>query len=482
MTDTSNQPTYTRDQLMQGLRSAHDAGDTDAATMFANKIQQLDAGAGGSPTASPAAGSGAASQPNPPPSFMDQLMPHLAKAMYAPYQQYQAAKDAMTVGVNSYTGGLGSRILGTGTDVDAARSRLGVIPSMIASGAGYSLGPGKFLGPGANTVAGPVADVAGGVVPRVLEGAVAGGGQAAAEGKDIKTGTVFGAGGGLLGVPIGAAANAGIRMIGNLVGARPSLPSADDLENAASNIWDRVTGAKYSPRDTQATARGAQSDASAGGQPMTEVNNPAAHKLFSQFSDYSGDPTSTHSPRELLGWQQKAQALTGDDAKFGKMLSDRIDNQLSTAVPIRAANVPPAAVPNAIQQARDTDALVSQYKQNIQNPPQTALGGLANTVAGHSWGLAHHGTQPMVAPAAEALGLGGLAYEQTGHWLPALGAVAGTLISQPALNLGARSLGNWQRDVSTDAVNRALLGINNPNFRDAFGRIILGGAASGPNP
>ena len=461
---------------------------------MANEFDQFDAGNPFDQFDKPGTGQGSvpgtqSSAAAPQPSFSQQLLKHLANAYVAPYQQYSAAKDAMGNFLTSYTGGLSDRASALMQGVPykdvqaqtaAERERLGPVLSMATGGAGYMMGPGKILGPGAKMVSGPLADVAGGIVPSVLEGTVAGGGQAAGEGKDVQTGAITGGVGGAVATPLSSAGNAVIRMGSNLIGARPPLPGPEAMSDAEKQMWDQTTGVRFSPKDTQKAARGAQSDASAGGQPMTEIGNPAAHKLLNNFSDYSGDPTSTHSLADLIAWQNKAKALSGNDAKFGQMLSDRIDQTIQGNP--QASSVTPAKdVPLAIQQAQQAQGMAKQYNENIANPPPTALGNLANVIGSHSWSLGHHATQPMVAPAAEALGLGGLAYEQTGHWLPALGAVGATLVSQPALNAGAKAVGNWQRNVSADAANRALMGISNPSYQDSLRQILLGGV-SGTTP
>ena len=441
-----------------------------------------------------------ASVANPPPatgqtpsSTPDAISPtdaRLANIFLAPYRQYSAAKDYVTTALNTGTAGLADRasswVSGTPladeqAQTKAAQERLGPVLGTAAAGTGYVLGPGKILGPGAKMVAGPVADFAGGLIPSALEGTVAGGTQAAGEGRDIPTGAATGLASGAASVPFGTLVNSIIRGTSGAIGARAPVPSLDSLQDAESQMWGQTKDLKYSPRDTLAALRGARMDASAEGQPMTPVTNPKAVGLFDDFENHiANNPYST--VRELTGFQNKAQALTGDDARFGDILHDRIENTLQNAAPMPGSKMPPGMTldqaPGAIQQAKAASALVDQYNKNLSAPPPTALSNVADTLGAHSWNLAHHGiAQPMVVPAAEALMAGGGTYAETGHWLPAVAATTATLAAQPALNAAARGMGNWQRGVSADAANRALMGIPNPNYRDALHQLLIGGAA-----
>ena len=433
MTDTQ----YSRDQLMQGLRSAHDAGDTDAATAFAKRLQQFDAGGGGPPTPTPAAGS-VTPAPNQP-SFTQNLLSTLGGAGQA---LGRGVNEDLRLFNKGLTLGGWDKLVGAvrGTDEAAkttAAEQAGGYASMVPEALGYAAGPGKLFGAAGLT----------GIGGAAAEGSIASGTQAAIAGQNVPQAMATGgiASGALH--PVASGISSALQKIGAV--PTPSVPKPSDIQNNINNLWEYTNNARYSPNDVKAVARGAQSDAAKDFSPMTEITNPKAKGVLDDFSDYSADPTSMNSVRELRGWQDKATNLQGDDARFGANLSNRISDLLKTGTPTKVpGGMTPASVQNVAQNAHEQSALLDQYNAAIGEKPTTMVGKAADALGAHSWGIGHH----IAVPAAEAT-LAGMEAYHLGGAIPAIASVAATLGAQPALNWGAKKTSDWAK---SQAGNQAM--------------------------
>jgi len=488
--------------------------DTMSDDDIANVMRQQGSGQGSAPAANPSIGQGAT------PSDTDA---RLANIFLAPYKQFSAAQDAMGNLIHGFTGGLDNRIASavTGTPLakeqeqtEAAQNRLGPVLSLATQGTGYVMGPGKVLGPVAKAVAGPIADVAGGLVPAALETGTANTFQAGAEGKSPEEMRNAGAVGVVGGSIIGPLAN---KVTNWLPGGKifPNMPSTSDLKDAAANLWDRTKGVLWSPQQAQAVSRNAWSEATAGGQPMTEVGNKDAYNLYNKFSDTTttGQPMSV---KDLHDWQKAAIALPEGDSTYGDILHQHLEDLMQNTPPAKVPKgMAPTDVPTAIGQARGaqqtadifsrlddiqnqaslggvgTRTAVGQYLRTSPDIPQdsfdalrkiqqgTATGRTAQYLSDHSWRIGH--MLPEVAMLAAAGG--GAGHEMGGGLGTAVGAIGGIAAGIPAVNATTKAV----TDASTaNLVNQARQTISgspapytNTALQDLIKRGMIGGLTAG---
>jgi hypothetical protein len=308
-------------------------------------------------------------------------------------------------------------------------------------------------------VTNPVADVvgaykAGKLVKAASEGAIQSGVQSYSAGNSpgqIALDALKGSGASAALQPVADVAGKVAQKLGVLV--KNNIPTASDVEGKISDLWNSINSARYAPKDVQATARASQSAAASDPSPLTEITNPKAWKLHDDFSDYSGDPTSMNSVRELRGWRDKANALTGDDARFGQNLSDQIDDLLTSKNPtIVPKGMLARDVSRTASQANDYQALLEQYNQSLAASPTNITGKAADIIGAHSWGTAHHVGMPI----AQSILAGTEGYHMAG--VPgAIGSVGATLAVQPAINAGMKSISDAAKDAATTRAMQAAI-------------------------
>jgi hypothetical protein len=337
-------------------------------------------------------------------------------------------------------------------------SRMGAL-GMIPEGLGYVLGPSKYTAiKGAGQVGGAA-----------ISGAITGGINAWNQGDSVPEGMLKGGVANVATIPA-ARAIQGIGVAGlNLIRKAPK--TAADVAQALQDSWKPVNSATYGSGDMKATARSARIGATQPADPM--VSNPpsAASKLFDQFEEYTNDASQLHSVKELRAWQAKANDLTGDDAQYGKVLSDRIDAMLQQGTPATTPRgVLAGHVQATAQAAQRGKELLGQYDANLALNPNTIPGYIGAQIRPHSFGTAHR----VGAPLMEAIFAGAEGHHAAG--VPgALMGVAGTLAGQPIINAGADFLRNQgERTAAAEAMRKAA-GQGTPDFSDAIRKMIMGG-------
>jgi hypothetical protein len=312
-----------------------------------------------------------------------------------------------------------------------ARERQGPIASAAADIAGYTALPGKLFAPlrALGSTAPLLPRIAAGIGTGALEGGTAAGLTSATSAQPwsalpgaAETGaTIGGVTGGVGGILAPARDYSGV-------------PRTADLQARANQATADAGNLNVHPTDVKAAAAAASSDAAAQG--MTELRTPNAHALltdsgqralpsFGELTDYNNNRVSVN---DLLNYQSRANALTGNDAQYGGILSNHIDRLLAQGRP-QNPNVPQGAIQDAAANSNAAQGMLagSQYLDRYAPAPavpggrpvtpspsvppgtQSGTSAFADFLSSHAYKLAHAGIE------------GGAALAELGH-MPYAGA------------------------------------------------------------
>ena len=320
------------------------------------------------------------------------------------------------------------------------------------------LGPLSYATEGAGYMANPISDIGGAGVGVLGRGATLG-----AEGLSASTIKQLNEKGAVdpyqtaldtaSNIGIGGALSAIGKTAGNRVPA--NMPTSENLRDAADNMWDRTAGARLKLPELQDLSRDTQYGFSRTGRPP-ETAGP--EKLVNDITD-AAEPGGV-PVKKAIQFQNRANAFSGDDATYGRMISNHIQKQI---------DMHPMGID--INAAQNTDKLADSFDAARISPPKGWGQGAADYVNAHAWSVGHS-AWPLLWESAT----GGMSLP---HAAVALGGIG---VGIPVARASSQAIGDILRNRAALSAQQKMLGIpDDPRFSDAYSnsirKLLYGGVA-----